>query len=68
MSRIVYVNGDYVPEAEAKISVFDRGFLMADAVYEVTSVLGGKLIDFAGHVARLHRSLGELEMAQPVTG
>lgn len=67
MSRIVYVNGDYVPEEEAKISVFDRGFLMADAVYEVTSVLGGKLIDFAGHVARLHRSLGELEMAAPVT-
>ncbi|MGL4281157.1 MAG: D-amino-acid transaminase [Albidovulum sp.] len=67
MSRIVYVNGDYVPEAEAKVSVFDRGFLMADAVYEVTSVLGGKLIDFAGHVARLHRSLGELEMAAPVT-
>lgn len=67
MSRIVYVNGDYVPEEEAKVSVFDRGFLMADAVYEVTSVLGGKLIDFAGHVARLHRSLGELEMAAPVT-
>lgn len=67
MSRIVYVNGDYVPEEEAKVSVFDRGFLMADAVYEVTSVLGGKLIDFAGHVARLHRSLDELEMGQPVT-
>lgn len=67
MSRIVYVNGDYVPEAEAKVSVFDRGFLMADAVYEVTSVLGGKLLDFAGHTARLHRSLSELEMACPVT-
>lgn len=67
MSRIVYVNGDYVPEEEAKVSVFDRGFLMADAVYEVTSVLGGKLIDFPGHVARLHRSLDELEMAPPVT-
>jgi len=67
MSRIVYVNGDYVPEEEAKISVFDRGFLMADAVYEVTSVLGGKLLDFAGHTARLHRSLSELDMASPVT-
>ncbi|MFN4157297.1 MAG: D-amino-acid transaminase [Gemmobacter sp.] len=65
MSRIVYVNGDYLPEAEARISVFDRGFLMADAVYEVTSVLDGKLIDFAGHAARLARSLGELEMASP---
>ena len=67
MSRTVYVNGVYVPEEEARISVFDRGFLFADGVYEVTSVLGGKLIDFAGHVARLHRSLGELEMTLPVT-
>ncbi len=67
MSRIVYVNGDYVPEEEAKISVFDRGFLMADAVYEVTSVLGGKLIDFEGHTARLRRSLSELEMPSPAT-
>jgi len=66
MSRTVYVNGAYVPEAEAKVSVFDRGFLMADGVYEVTSVLGGKLIDFAGHAARLKRSLNELEMAAPV--
>ena len=44
MNRIVYVNGDYVAEDEAKISIFDRGFLFADGVYEVTSVLGGKLI------------------------
>lgn len=66
MSRIVYVNGAYVPEAEAKVSVFDRGFLFADGVYEVTSVLGGKLIDFEGHAARLARSLAELEMAAPV--
>ena len=65
MSRTVYVNGAYLPEAEAKISIFDRGFLMADGVYEVTSVLDGKLIDFFGHCARLARSLGELEMAAP---
>ncbi|MFN3937904.1 MAG: D-amino-acid transaminase [Gemmobacter sp.] len=65
MSRIVHVNGQWVPEAEAHVSVFDRGFLMADGVYEVTSVLGGKLIDFAGHCARLARSLSELEMANP---
>jgi D-alanine transaminase len=67
MSRIVYVNGDYVPEEDAKISIFDRGFLFADGVYEVTSVLDGKLIDFEGHARRLARSLGELEMAAPVT-
>ncbi|MFZ5752078.1 MAG: D-amino-acid transaminase [Pseudomonadota bacterium] len=67
MSRIVYVNGDYLPEDEARVSIFDRGFLMADGVYEVTSVLGGKLVDFAGHAARLERSLRELDMASPVT-
>ena len=67
MSRIVYVNGEYVPEEEARISVFDRGFLMADGVYEVTSVLDGKLIDFAGHAKRLERSLNELDMAAPCT-
>jgi D-alanine transaminase len=65
MSRIVYVNGAFLPEAEAKVSVFDRGFLMADGVYEVTTVIGGKLVDFAGHMARLTRSLEALAMAAP---
>ena len=63
--RTVYVNGDYLPETEAKVSIFDRGFLMADGVYEVTSVLGGKLIDFEGHLKRLERSLSELDMDKP---
>jgi D-alanine transaminase len=67
MSRTVYVNGAYLPEAEARVSVFDRGFLMADGVYEVTSVLDGRIVDFAGHAARLERSLAELDMASPVT-
>ncbi len=65
MTRTVFLNGDYLPETEAKVSVFDRGFLMADGVYEVTSVLGGKLIDFQGHCVRLARSLSELEMKNP---
>jgi D-alanine transaminase len=65
MTRTVYVNGEYLPEAEARVSVFDRGFLMADGVYEVTSVLDGRLVDFAGHMARLDRSLRELDMARP---
>lgn len=64
MSRTVYVNGEYVAEEEAKISVFDRGFLFADGVYEVTSVLEGKLIDFPAHAARLRRSLSELNMKE----
>lgn len=67
MTRTVYVNGDYLPEHEAKVSIFDRAFLMADGVYEVTSVLGGKLIDFEGHAKRLQRSLDELDMRAPVT-
>jgi len=65
MTRTVYVNGDYLPETEAKVSIFDRAFLMADGVYEVTSVLGGKLIDFDGHLKRLERSLNELDMPKP---
>lgn len=67
MTRTVYVNGQYLPEHEATVSIFDRGFLFADGVYEVTSVLDGKLIDFDGHAKRLQRSLDELEMANPVT-
>lgn len=65
--RTVYVNGDYLPENKATISIFDRGFLFADAVYEVTSVFGGKLVDFFGHVTRLRRSLSELNIILPAT-
>ncbi|MGB1695378.1 MAG: D-amino-acid transaminase [Paracoccaceae bacterium] len=67
MSRTVYLNGAYLPEEDAKISIFDRGFLMADGVYEVTSVIDGKLIDFDGHTARLDRSLRELDMENPIS-
>lgn len=66
MSRTVHVDGAWVPEAEARISVFDRGFLFADAVYEVTAVLDGRLVDFPGHVARLARSLAALGIPAPV--
>lgn len=67
MSRIVYVNGEYVPEEDAKISVFDRGFLFADAVYEVSAVLDGKLVDNDAHMTRLQRSMNELKMTPPAT-
>ena len=50
MSRTVYVNGSFVPEADAKISVFDRAFLFAEGVYEVTAVLGGKPLDLENHL------------------
>ena len=67
MSRIVYVNGSYVPEEEAKVSVFDRAFLFGDGVYEVTAVLGGWLVDFEPHLARLDRSLEEIALAAPLS-
>ena len=66
MTRIVYVNGSFLPENEATVSIFDRGFLFADGVYEVTSVLDRKLIDFASHATRLARSLTELDMRSPI--
>ncbi len=65
MSRTVYVNGEYLPEENATVSIFDRGFLFADGVYEVTSVIDGKILAFAGHVERLARSLRELQMDAP---
>lgn len=65
MSRIVYVNGAFVPEAEAKISIFDRGFIFADGIYEVSAVLDGGLVDNDAHLARLERSLSAIDLAMP---
>jgi D-alanine transaminase len=65
MARIVYVNGEFVPENEGKISIFDRGFLFADGVYEVTAVINGRLVDYDPHMQRLERSLNELRMGWP---
>jgi D-alanine transaminase len=67
MPRIVYVNGIYMPEEEAKVSIFDRAFLFGDAVYEMTAVLGGRLVDFDGHLARLDRSLKEIGLDAPIS-
>lgn len=66
MTRQIYVNGDYVAESEAKISVMDRGFLFGDGIYEVTAVLDGHLIDNDLHLARFERSLKELDIAMPL--
>ncbi|MAU28586.1 MAG: D-amino acid aminotransferase [Pelagibacterales bacterium] len=62
MNRIVFLNGKYIKENEAKISIFDRGLLFADSVYEVTAVIDNKLIDFPAHIERLENSLNELEI------
>ena len=67
MNRIVYVNGEFLAEDEARISVFDRGFLFADAVYEVSAVFRGRLVDNAAHLARLRRSLDALEIPAPAS-
>lgn len=67
MGRKVYLNGAFVDEAEAKLPIFDRGLLFADAVYEGLGVLDGQIIDFPRHMMRLRRSLGELAMAEPMT-
>ena len=66
MSRIVYINGEYVPENEAKVSIMDRGYLFADGVYEVSAVINGKMVDNDRHLLRLERSLGELDMKSPL--
>jgi D-alanine transaminase len=67
LNQIAYVNGAYVPLAEAKVSILDRGFLFADGIYEVSAVLDGKLVDNASHLARLERSVGEISLPLPET-
>jgi D-alanine transaminase len=67
LSRIVYVNGRYVPYAQAAVHAEDRGFQFGDGIYEVCEVRGGRLIDEARHMQRLARSLGELKIAAPMS-
>jgi D-alanine transaminase len=66
MSRVVYLNGAFVPIADANVSVLDRGYLFADAVYEVWAVRDQRLLDMEGHLTRLWRSLGELDIQRPM--
>lgn len=67
MPETVYLDGAYLPAGEAKVSVFDRGLLFADAIYEVCGVIDGRLIDFEGHMARLDRSMVEMGMRCPLS-
>ena len=67
MEQIAYVNGSFVPIADAKVSILDRGFLFADGIYEVAAVLDGRLVDNASHLARLKRSVAEISLALPET-
>lgn len=67
MSRIAYVNGQYVPYGQAAVHVEDRGFQFADGVYEVVAVSDGGFVDLEGHLVRLERSLDELRIERPMT-
>jgi D-alanine transaminase len=67
LDQIAYVNGSFVPLADAKVSVLDRGFLFADGIYEVSAVLDGRLVDNEAHLARLQRSVGEIALPLPET-
>lgn len=66
MERIAWLNGDFVPLAEAKISAQDRGFLFADGIYEYTAVLDGRLVDSAAHLARFELSAAGLDLHLPI--
>jgi D-alanine transaminase len=67
MSRIAYVNGQYLPHSQAMVGIEDRGYQFADGVYEVCEVRGGRLVDERRHMARLDRSLKELRIAHPMS-
>lgn len=66
MSRVAYVNGQYVPHASAGVHIDDRGYQFADGVYEVIALIRGKFLDEEGHFDRLERSLRELRIAEPM--
>lgn len=66
MARAIYLNGAFVSETEARVPVMDRGFLFGDAIYEVTAMVDGHLVDNDLHLARLERSLGEIGIAMPL--
>lgn len=66
VGRIAYVNGRYVPHADASVHIEDRGLQLGDSVYEVCAVLDGRLMDEEEHLDRLERSLREIEMSMPM--
>ena len=64
MSRIAYVNGHYQNLRDAAVNVEDRGYQFADGIYEVCEIIGGKMVDFPRHMARMQRSLRELRISE----
>ena len=65
--RIVFINGKFLPEAEASLPIFDRGLLFADAVYEGFGILDGQIVDFIYHMQRLEQSLAKIEIPATFT-
>ena len=65
--RLVYLNGEFLPPSQARVSVFDRGFIFGDGVYEVIPVFGKRLFRLPHHLARLDRSLAEIRLANPLS-
>ena len=66
MERTVFLNGEFMPEGEATVPIFDRGLLFADSVYEGFGILDSQIVDYEYHMNRLGRSLGELDMPWPM--
>ena len=64
---VAYLNGQFLPLSEARVSVLDRGFLFADGIYEVTAVIDGRLIDSVSHLARLERSASAIGLSLPLS-
>ena len=67
MARIVFLNGEYIAESEAKVSIFDRAVTFGDAIYDVAGVLDGKLVDFEHHMQRYFSSLEKLRITSPLS-
>ena len=63
---VVYLNGEYLPQSQAKVSVLDRGFLFGDGIYEVIPVFGGKPLRLNEHLDRLQRSMDRVSLANPM--
>lgn len=67
MARLAYVNGRYVPHGSAAVHIEDRGYQFADGVYEVVTIVGGRMVDEEPHLDRLERSLREMEIVMPMS-
>ncbi|MGE5115574.1 MAG: D-amino acid aminotransferase [Betaproteobacteria bacterium] len=66
VDSLCYLNGEYLPLSQARVSVLDRGFIFGDGIYEVVPVYGRRLFRFDEHMARLERGLAKIRIAEPL--